>query len=140
MRLTKQEIYNFIQKHNLAVLSTVSSLQAPEAALVGIAVTDELELIFDTLGSSRKCCNLRANPRIAFVIGWANEITMQYEGVADEPVGDELEFYKDVYFKKMPEGRRREKLPDIVYFRVKPKWIRYSDFNKPGRQTIESTL
>ena len=66
---TKRELYNFIQKHKLGVLATVSSLNVPEAAVVGIAVTTDLELVFDTLGNSRKSQNLRLNPRIAFVIG-----------------------------------------------------------------------
>jgi hypothetical protein len=36
---------------------------------VGIAVTDRFEVVFDTLGSSRKARNLRANPSIALVLG-----------------------------------------------------------------------
>jgi hypothetical protein len=32
---------------------------APQAAVVGIVVSDALELFFDTLGSTRKMANLR---------------------------------------------------------------------------------
>src|SRR6267378_2332368 len=130
MRFTKRELYNFIQGHKLGVLATVSSLSIPEAAVVGIAVTTDLELVFDTIGNSRKCQNLRLNPKIALVIGWDDEITVQYEGEADEPKGSDLERCKQVYFEKWPDGPERGKWPGITYFRVRPTWIRYSDFNQ----------
>lgn len=139
-QMTEEEIYNFIQKHKLAVLATVSSLDTPEAALVGIAVTPELELVFDTLGQTRKVQNLRRHPRIAFVIGWDEEITLQYEGEAEEPKGSELERYKEVYFAKWPDGVDREKWPGITYFKVRPTWMRYSDFNKNPAEIIEQTF
>jgi general stress protein 26 len=137
--MNKEDIYEFIQSHKLGVLATVSSLNEPEAAVVGIAVTTNLELVFDTLGETRKCRNLRLNPMIAFVIGWDEDITLQYEGEAEEPRGSELERYKRVYFEKWPDGVDREKWPDITYFKVRPKWIRYSDFNYPG-QIVEQTF
>jgi general stress protein 26 len=138
-QMTKEEIYCFIQKHKLGVLATVSTSNVPEAALVGIAVTPNLELVFDTLAQTRKCQNLRLNPKIAFVIGWDDEITLQYEGEAEEPKGSELERYKKVYFEKWPDGVERENWPDITYFKVRPKWIRYSNFNEP-QQIIEQTF
>jgi pyridoxine/pyridoxamine 5'-phosphate oxidase len=123
-------LMDFIAKHRLGVLSTVSPGSAPESALVGIAVTDRLELVFDTLETTRKSENLRKNPKIAFVIGWdeKNERTLQIEGVADEPKGAELARLKEVYFSVYPDGREREKWAGITYFRVRPTWARYSDF------------
>jgi hypothetical protein len=73
------------------VLATTAPDGSPEAAVVGSAVTDALELVFDTLDSTRKAVNLRNDPRIAFVIGWDDEQTVQLEGLADEPRGPELE-------------------------------------------------
>jgi len=35
----------------------------------GVGVTDQFEIVFDTLASTRKAQNLRRNPRIALVIG-----------------------------------------------------------------------
>jgi len=51
----------------------------PQAAVVGIAITDRWELLFDTVTQSRKHQNLVANPRVAFVIGWEHERTVQYK-------------------------------------------------------------
>jgi hypothetical protein len=129
--MTRIELLNFLRKHRLGVLSTVSPLGEPEAAVVGGAFTDQLEIIFDTLDSTRKCVNLRRRPRNAFVIGWDHEITVQYEGVADEPKGPELERLKGAYFIPYPDGRERQKWAAITYFRVLPMWARYSDFEAP---------
>ncbi len=53
----------------LGVLSTVNAQGTPESALVGIAVTSDLEIIFDTVKTSRKYTNLVANSAAAFVVG-----------------------------------------------------------------------
>jgi general stress protein 26 len=136
--VTRTELLRFLQQHRLGVLATVSESGAPESAVVGIAVSDELELIFDTLASTRKCRNLRSNSHISFVIGWDKEITVQYEGVADEPQGAELDRLKQFYFAAYPEGPQRQSCPGITYFRVRPIWARYSDFNLP-RTIVEFT-
>jgi pyridoxine/pyridoxamine 5'-phosphate oxidase len=129
--MTRIELLNFLRKHRLGVLSTVSPLGEPEAAVVGVAFTDQLEIIFDTLDSTRKCANLRRRPRIAFVIGWDHETTVQYEGIADEPKGAELDRLKETYFIPYPDGRARQNWAGMTYFRVQPMWARYSDFNAP---------
>ena len=99
---------------------------------MGIAVTDGLEVVFDTLGSTRKCLNLRRNPKISIVIGWDQETTVQIDGIADEPEGAELERLKEVYFSVYPDGKDRQSWSGITYFRIKPTWARYSNFNADG--------
>jgi pyridoxine/pyridoxamine 5'-phosphate oxidase len=128
--MTKAEIYEFIAKHKLAVLGTISPQGMPQSALVGIAVTPELEIIFDTVKSSRKYHNLIANPNCSFVIGWTGEITVQYEGQAHMPSGAVLERYQQEYFEQWPDGPSRLTWPSIVYFVVRPRWIRHSDFDQ----------
>jgi pyridoxine/pyridoxamine 5'-phosphate oxidase len=132
MAMTRAELLPFLRKHRLGVQSTVSPDGAPQAAVVGIAVTSELEIVFDTLDTSRKCRNLRADPRIAFVIGWDQEITVQLEGIADEPTGAERDRILAAYFIPYPDGRDRLAWKGITHFRVRPTWIRYSDFNVAG--------
>jgi general stress protein 26 len=130
--MTREFIYDFIKQHCLAVLSTLSDGNKPEAALIGIAVSENLEVIFDTVKTSRKYKNLVKNPEVALVIGWDNETTVQYEGVAADLncIGDE--YYKEIYFGVYPDGRERAKTwPDIVHFKITPNWIRYSNFNEP---------
>ena len=69
-----KSLLQFLRQHRLAVQSSVSALNHAQAAVVGFAVSEAFEIIFDTLDSTRKVANLRANPRIALVIwrvgGW----------------------------------------------------------------------
>jgi pyridoxine/pyridoxamine 5'-phosphate oxidase len=137
--MTRAELLLFLQKHRLGVQSTVSPSGDPQAAVVGIAITPELEIVFDTVDTTRKCRNLRANPRIAFVIGWDQGITVQLEGIADEPTGTERDRILDAYFAAYPDGRDRLAWQGITHFRVRPTWARYSDFNNP-EETVEMQL
>jgi general stress protein 26 len=131
-----EEVYRFMSGEQLAVLSTVGGEEQPEAALVGFAVTPKLELIFDTVKESRKYPNLKKNPRMAWVIGCTTEVSVQYEGVAEELEGEELAKYKKTYFAKFLDGPARESWPGITYFVVRPKWVRFCDYN-PATRRIE---
>lgn len=130
--MTEADLYAFILKHKLGVLGTTCHADTPQAALVGIAITPQLEIIFDTVKSSRKYPNLIARPACSFVIGgWgAGEQTVQYEGGAEELKSPELERYQETYFKAWPDGPARMSWAGIVYFVVRPTWIRYSDFDQ----------
>lgn len=106
-------------------------------------MTDEFELFFDTVDSTRKVGNLRSNSNIAFVIGGlsqGDERTVQYEGVVDEPQGLELERLKTYYFDRFPEGRARQSWPGILYFRVRPRWLRFSNFSVAPPELVEFTF
>jgi hypothetical protein len=130
--MTQADVYAFLAQHKLGVLGSIGPTGAPQAALVGIAVTPQLEIVFDTVKSSRKYPNLIARPECSFVIGgWgAGEQTVQYEGRARELSGLDLARCREVYFQTWPDGPARMTWPGIVYFAVHPTWIRYSDFDR----------
>jgi hypothetical protein len=123
-------IYEFLIQHRYGVVSSLSNTGAPESALVGIAVTRELEIVFDTLKTTRKYPNLISRPSCCFVIGWENEQTVQLEGTAFEPKGEELAKYQQIYFERWPDGPARISWPGISWMVVRPTWLRYSDFNQ----------
>jgi general stress protein 26 len=79
----KRKCHAFIHARSLAVIATTGSDGKPEAALMNIAVTPELEIIFETTDVTRKFANLKANSRVSFVIGWDDDETLQYDGVAE---------------------------------------------------------
>jgi hypothetical protein len=133
--VTRDQLLRFLQAQRLGIVASISPAGDPQSAVVGIAVTDRLEIVFDTLSSTRKCDNLRRLPKISVVTGWDQEITVQYEGVADEPSGTELERLKACYFGVYPDGVERQQWEGITYFRIRPIWIRYSDFNAGGEIT-----
>ncbi len=132
-----EEVFNFLDGEKLGVLATVGVDGSPEAALMGVVATPELELIFDTVKSSRKYPNLKSNPRVAWVVGRTTEVTVQYEGIAEELEGEALTKYKKIYFAKFTDGSARESWPGIVYFVVRPKWVRFCDYNPENRRIEE---
>ena len=127
--IMRKVVYDFMHARRLAVISSIGPRGEPQSALVGFAVSPDLEIVFDTVTSSRKYPNLKHDPAIAIVFGWEDETTIQYEGLASEPVGEELRRAKALYFAAWPEGRAHEQWPGIAYFLVKPRWLRYSNFD-----------
>ncbi len=112
------------------MLSSVGPSGRPQSALVGFAVSENLEIIFDTVKNSRKYSNLIAQPDCSFIFGWSGEQTVQYEGIAEVLAGEALRRYQDIYFRVWPDGPARLSWPGIVYFVVRPKWVRYSNFDQ----------
>jgi pyridoxamine 5'-phosphate oxidase-like protein len=135
--MDKRQLFDFLDRCSLGVLSTVGPAGAPQSALVGIAITPAFEIIFDTVDASRKFANIARDPRAAFVIGWQGEVTVQYEGTAHQISSTELGPYHEVYFRKFPDGPDRLKWKGITYYVVKPKWIRYSDYDASPPQIVE---
>lgn len=124
------DLYSFMTRFRYGVVSSATVDGSPQSALVGIAVTPQLEIVFDTLNTSRKYRNLVARPSCSFVVGWSGEQTLQFDGVASLPVDEELRRYQEVYFGVWLDGPARITWPGIAYFVVRPKWIRYSDFDQ----------
>lgn len=137
-RVTRGEVLAFLRSHRYGVQASVNARGLPQAALVGFVVTDKMELFFDTFSSTRKAKNVAQLPYLAFVVGGqqADERTVQYEGTVDSPAGAELEALKDAYFALHPDAVRRSRLPGIRYFRVKPHWVRYTNFNAAPAQIV----
>ncbi|HEX4133190.1 MAG TPA: pyridoxamine 5'-phosphate oxidase family protein [Bryobacteraceae bacterium] len=128
--MTEIDVYQFLVKCRLGVLGTIGKAGLPQSSLVGIAVTEGLEVVFDTVKISRKYANLIARPACSFAIGWEGEQTVQLEGSGEELTGSELDRFREVYFQAWPDGPKRLTWPGIVYFVVGPRWIRYSDFDQ----------
>ena len=129
----RKKLYEFMQSRRLAVIATAGKDAAPEAALIEIAVTKDLEIIFETTTATRKLPNLRVNPRVAIVIGWEAGQTLQCDGLADEPQTRELERLRAHYLTVFPEKASHQGWPGNCYFRVRPYWARLSDYDQPRR-------
>jgi general stress protein 26 len=134
--MTRKQFLAKLKAHRLAVLATVAADGSPQAAVIGVAVADDFEVIFDTLKTSRKYANIRHEPRVALELDAGSE-TLQLQGIAEELSGDELIRCKRIYFAVWDDGPSREDLPDITYFRVRPTWLRYSDFSIEPPRIVE---
>ena len=140
--VTRAALLAFLRAHSLATQASVSAVRGVQAAVVGIAVTDDFELVFDTLATTRKAENIARDSRVAFVIGGTlagEERTVQYEGVADRLTGAELSRFQEIYLEVFPDGRDRLAWPGLIYVRVKPRWLRYSDYRSDPPAILELT-
>jgi general stress protein 26 len=142
MPVSLADLREFMRRERYAVQASTSAAGKPQAAVVGIVVSDQFEVFFDTLATTRKAENLRGNQSIAFVIGSLSagaDCTVQLEGVADEPSGPELDRLLSLYFATFPDGRERQSWPGLIYVRVKPEWIRWSNFAAEPPEIVEFT-
>lgn len=129
-----------MRAHRYAVQSSVAADGRPQSAVVGVAVTDAFEIVFDTVANTRKYVNLSRDPRIAFVMGsllpdasWA----LQIEGVTDQPFGDDLARLLRDYVAVFPDGVERQQWAGITYFRVRPTWLRSLDYAPVPPEIVE---
>ncbi|HZQ55940.1 MAG TPA: hypothetical protein VFB14_27345 [Bryobacteraceae bacterium] len=60
--------------------------------------------------------------------------------MAEELASPELERHQEIYFKPWPDGPARVSWPEIVYFVVKPTWVRFSDFDQNPPVICEFTF
>lgn len=127
----RKRILDFIKKNKLGVISTISPNGSPESAVMVISQKDNLELIFQTPNNYRKYMNLKENPNVAIVFGFdLNEFTtVQYEGIAKEAEGKEVDECRRIHIAKNPKSADYAYLPENKYFIVSPNWIRYWNFN-----------
>lgn len=133
---TKRIILEFLRKHTLAVIATCHSEGTPEAATIDFAVRDNLEIVFSTFRDTRKFGNLTERPGVAFVVGWDENITIQYEGEAIKVPAEDIERYQDAFLDSVPAEREFVERGAVI-FKATPRWIRYSDFNKEPPELIE---
>jgi Pyridoxamine 5'-phosphate oxidase len=137
--IKRSDLLDFMRQEKHAVQATSASA-GPQAAVVGIVVSDAFEIFFDTLDTTRKARNLRLDPKVAFVVGGTGqnaERTVQYQGLVDEPTGADLTRLKQLYFSRFPDGPGRESWEGITYFRARPTWLRYSDYTKAPPLIVE---
>ena len=128
--MDKSALFPLMTRSRYGVISSIASGGTPQSALVGVATTPDLEIVFDTLKTTRKYANLVAHPSCSFVLWWSGEQTVQLDGIAIEPQGAALDRYREAYFAAWPDGPARLSWPGLVHLVVQPRWIRYSDFDQ----------
>ena len=139
-----QTIEDFLKANKLATIATIGADSGrPQSALVSFAELSSLEIVFQTVEHSRKYRNLIDDKAVALVIGWdlQNYRTLQYEGVAEQIPADEAASYHHYFTdKESPSSEVILKNPRARFFRVKPTWLRYSDYSCGHPEFIEHTF
>ncbi len=130
----EQKVLEFLKsKHpKLCSISTVNSQRKPESALMAYAILNEsdLSLLLSTRTNTRKWSNLKKNPHVSLVFGSGfHEATIQFEGMVeliDTP--ESISSYQDTYFSQNPETLQFKGLPELCFLKIKPTWIRYTNY------------
>ena len=132
MTFSNSDLLAYLRSSKLATVSTLAADGAPQSALVGIGVTEDLKIIFDTVSTSRKHANLVRDPRASVVVGGPGEQTLQYEGLAFQvPVaGADGRELREAYYLSWPDGRDRAAWPNLSYWCVAPTWARFTDYER----------
>jgi pyridoxine/pyridoxamine 5'-phosphate oxidase len=123
-RLT-QDLIAQVMADGLAVVATASGGGQPEAALVGLAATDDGDLLFNTPLDAIKSIHLATNPNVAVVVGWWDDLSFQVEGPAEILREERRQEYGAIYESQHPGSRALH--PDFHLVRVTPVWIRKYD-------------
>ncbi|MEK9201829.1 MAG: pyridoxamine 5'-phosphate oxidase family protein [Patescibacteria group bacterium] len=126
----------FLKSHNTMVVSTVSEAGEPQAAAVYYVVDNDFNFYFMSVVGSRKCTNLSANGKMAFVVGTGPEInTVQGGGMAeafDEQAGEIFGKLSERIKLESPEQWPLLLLAKKGFctFRVKPTWMVWLNLHK----------
>lgn len=126
-------LHEFIDARRMAVIASASCQGIPEAALMDIAVSASLEIVFETTRATRKFLNFVENPSVSVVVGWDDEKTLQCDGVVDVLTGADRDRLKALYLSSFPGKASHEFWPGNGYFRIRPHWARLSNYNSPRK-------
>lgn len=127
---------DFLKRHRVGVLSTVSDRNGSRSRAVYYACDNEFTIYFSTLSSTRKFGDIAVHPQASFTIA-AEDVpqTLQIEGIASE-VTEEQKIEKglaplltvlmsnSVYYwpvLKLNEG-------EVKLMQLKPTWVRWADY------------
>lgn len=137
---SKEKVYEFINKHAIAILSTVSSDNTPSAAVVYVIPDKELNLYFLTESDTEKSRNIESNNKAAItLIDQANLIEIQTKGTITETEDPQ-------YFMKLAKENAEEVAgfhwpPPLsklategfhIVYKFTPTWLRVADFSEAG--------
>lgn len=130
--------------HPMAVIATdAKDAPTPESALIAFAELPNFEIIFETFYKTRKYENLKVNPHVSLVVGWdvKNQITLQYEGIASPIPEDQTDKYRTIFLKKdTPCTEEFLHHPHVRLYKIKPTWLRYSDYMQKPPMIFEHTF
>lgn len=126
---TKAKIFNILKSEKQAALSYLHGDQ-PRSAIIDFSETEELEILFVTLTGYRKYEDLKKHPKVSLVLGGKDNITVQYEGVAEEL--SKLQFlpYLKYHLQKNPVEAKFSEMLEARFFKVHPAWVRYADYGQ----------
>jgi Pyridoxamine 5'-phosphate oxidase len=134
------ELIDYVHAQRDGVVTTVGPDGGPQAAYLSLAATGRGELVFDAKADSRKVANLRRDPRVAVVAGGRDGTTLQGEGRAVFPEGEELARAEAAYLAAFPEFGPSLRRAGVVVILVRLNWARFGDYRAETPVITEVSL
>lgn len=146
--MDKQKVYEFLKSHPIGVISTVDSDNKPHATTIYVVVEEDLKLKFLSKRDTQKIQNIENNNHIVLVVFDAKTQTnLQVIGTVEDISDDEKRAGQ--VFKKVLEITRQTSQADVppvsklfagnyVAYEIKPKQIRYSNYQLHKSPSLES--
>lgn len=144
---SKEGVYNFLQEHAGAVLSTVSPDGTPYASPIYFIVDKELNFFFLTKSDTKKAQNIEKNNHVALtVVHPSLPITVQATGTVEEVQEPEIlikmaktNANETGGFSWPPPLSKLISEGYLLMYKVTPHWLRIGDFATPQQQPEKPT-
>lgn len=147
--MSKTAALEFLKKHHMGVLSTVSKDGHPWGSAIVYASDEDLKFYFVTRANTLKYQNIEQNPTVALTIADPeDQVTVQVQGTASRvPAKD----YTDVVFKKLasvkPQGDANWAPPvmkvhkgDYMVLCITPSHVQYADFKQKKNDAFDEYI
>ncbi|MCO5217083.1 MAG: pyridoxamine 5'-phosphate oxidase family protein [Thermomicrobiales bacterium] len=115
---------SFINTYSLGVVATVAPDGNPSAALIGMAAMSSGQILLCAKGDGRTLRNIRDRSRVALVFSRDDIETIQIEGDAVIPGGDDLTRFLAEWRLANPNSGIFKPGSDLILVVVQPTWVR----------------
>lgn len=138
IRIQKEKISNFLKIEKSCDIATLGEDGEPQVATVSFYANEALEIIFGTWSSTRKYDNLQAEQRVGLVFGFDSGVNIQYQGRAAKLSSKDADIEK--YLVKKPSAIQKLEDDEWFWFKITPRWVRFTDFTKQPMERFEVNL
>lgn len=138
---SRNEIYSYLKRLTIAILSTVSDEGKPYASVIYFVADHNLNFFFLTKSDTKKALNLEKNNNAALtILDPANPKTIQATGTVMKVQDADIYTYilkriaednskKGGFYWPPPLSKLRS-VGDLVMYRLEPNWLRFADFTE----------
>lgn len=121
------QLVAFTNLHGDGVVSTLGPRGEPQSAYLSLAAMDDGSLVFDARADSRKIANLRGDGRVAVTVGGRDGASLQCEGIASLPVGEDRARCVAAFLERFPEFSASIDGGAVVVW-IRPTWARFGEY------------
>ena len=116
----------------LCALATSTTTGVPHAAFMAFAILDNGYILLNTDIRTKKVANIKENTHVALVIGMdTTKKNYQVQGDASIVIEEDIahKTYKEIFYTQNPHLEAYKEIPNHIFIRILPTWIRETDYS-----------